>query len=241
MSVDQKPLVGGLPPEVMGYVAHTEVEKGMTGRSPDAANADGSAAYIPRKPSGAPADFDEIVTPHPVTAFLFRRRTLLVLLGIVAIIPFAKPRPDMLAVGITLAVLAEAWRIWAAGTIHKTEEVTTAGPYAYVRHPLYVGSFIHAVAYCFMSGQWLSFLFALPLFFSVYGAAVTIEEAMLLKLFGPAYREYSQRVPRFVPRTLFPQRGHGQFSWRQAVQNKEYVNIIWLVVLSGLFLLKLRG
>ena len=131
------------------------------------------------------------------------------------------------------------WRIWAAGTIHKSEEVTTGGPYSFVRHPLYVGSFLHAVAYCFMSGHWASFFFAIPLFLLLYGAAVSTEEAMLLKLFGEEYARYCERVPRFLPRVGGQQPGNGQFSWQQAMRNKEYVNVIWMLVLSGLFVARL--
>ena len=35
-------------------------------------------------------------------------------------------------------------RGWSAGTIHKDEELTTTGPYAFARNPLYVGSFLIA-------------------------------------------------------------------------------------------------
>lgn len=209
-----------------------EVQPGAEGQDPH--------AHAPRFEAGGRTRFDEIVQPHPVVAFLFRRRTFLVLLGMLAMVPFANPRPVWLAIGIFLFVLAEALRIWAAGTIHKTEELTTGGPYAYVRHPLYVGSFIHAVAYCFMSGHWQSFLFAVPLFLLLYSAAVSTEEAILLKLFGDSYREYSERVPRFLPRLRRPAAGHGEFAWSQVVENKEYVNIIWAVVLCSLFILRAR-
>jgi protein-S-isoprenylcysteine O-methyltransferase Ste14 len=192
-----------------------------------------------RRSDGALAHFDEIVTPHPVVAFLFRRRTFLVLLGILIMAATARPQPAMLAAGVVLAILAEAWRIWAAGTIHKTEELTTGGPYALVRHPLYVGSFLHAIAYCLMSGMWQSFLFALPIFLVLYSAAVSTEEAMLRKLYGPAYDEYSRRVPRFVPRLGGWSGGSGRFQWDQVRENKEYINIVWVVVLTSLFVLRL--
>jgi protein-S-isoprenylcysteine O-methyltransferase Ste14 len=192
-----------------------------------------------RRPDGGLSHFDEIVTPHPVVAFLFRRRTLLVLIAIFFLVWFAEPQPVMLGVGLFLAALAEIWRVWAAGTIHKTEELTTGGPYAYVRHPLYVGSFVHCLAYCFFSGRWQSFLIVPPLFLVVYGAAVSTEEAMLHKIFGERYAEYCRRVARFVPRLRKPDSGHGQFDWRQALENKEYVNVIWVAVLTSLFMLKL--
>jgi protein-S-isoprenylcysteine O-methyltransferase Ste14 len=190
--------------------------------------------------SGSKSRFDEIVTPHPVVAFLFRRRTFIVLLGMLAMVPWAQPKPALMAAGIGLMLLAEALRIWAAGTIHKTEELTTGGPYAFVRHPLYVGSFVHTVAYCLMSGHWQSFLFAVPLFLLLYSAAVSTEEAMLHKLYGRCYEEYSRQVPRFIPRLRRPERGHGRFSWAQVAENKEYVNIIWAVLLCSLFLLRAR-
>ena len=200
----------------------------------------GEQAAGVRDADGNIARFDQFVTPHPVVAFLFRRRTFIVLLAILAMVPWAKPNPPMFLSGFTLAVLAEAWRIWAAGTIHKTEELTTSGPYAYVRHPLYVGSFLHSVAYALMSGHWISFAVVLPLFFLLYGAAVSTEEAMLCKIFGERYVDYSRRVPRFIPRLAAPQQGDGSFSWRQVKANKEYVNVIWMLFLCGLFILRMR-
>jgi hypothetical protein len=89
-----------------------------------------------------------------------------------------------------------------------------------------------------MSGHWQSFIFIPALFFVVYGAAVSTEEAMLHKLFPEQYAAYCRRVPRFFPRLRAPERGHGRFDWRQVIENKEYVNVIWVVVMSGLFLLR---
>lgn len=219
-------------------MAHTEVPESQPLLvSGESVPGDGSSQIsLPRGADGNIPRFDEIVTPHPVVAFLFRRRTFIVLLGILAMVPWAEPRPAMFGVGIAVAVIAEAWRIWAAGTIHKTEELTTGGPYAYVRHPLYVGSFLHAVAFCFMSGHWINFLIAIPVFVLLYGAAVSTEEAMLRKIFGERYVDYGRRVPRFVPRLRATAAGDGRFSWRQVMANKEYVNVVWLLLLSSLFI-----
>jgi protein-S-isoprenylcysteine O-methyltransferase Ste14 len=62
---------------------------------------------------------------------------------------------------------------------------------------------------------------------------------MLRKIFGRRYDEYSERVPRFVPRLGARAQGEGAFSWAQVAANKEYVNVIWVVILSSLFVLKL--
>jgi hypothetical protein len=202
--------------------------------------AERSEPLIPlRRADGHLPDFDEIVTPHPVIGFLFRRRTFIVLLGVLALVPLARPHPVTLSIGIGLALLAEAWRIWAAGTIHKTEELTTGGPYAYVRHPLYVGSFLHALAYCFMSGRWESVLVVLPLFCLLYGAAAATEEQMLRKVFGERYAAYSRTVPRFIPRPWGAAPGYGRFDWSQVWLNREHVNLIWMVLICGLFVARL--
>jgi protein-S-isoprenylcysteine O-methyltransferase Ste14 len=220
---------------------HPEAEdrSGAAVAEPLPAQEQNAASEAPvRQPGGRVSNFDEIVTPHPVVAFLFRRRTFIVLISVLALAKYARPQASWLVAGILMAAAAEAWRIWAAGTIHKTEELTTGGPYAFVRHPLYLGSFVHSLAYCFMSGHWQSFIFIPALFFVVYGAAVSTEEAMLHKLFPEQYAAYCRRVPRFFPRLRAPERGHGRFDWRQVIENKEYVNVIWVVVMSGLFLLR---
>lgn len=192
-----------------------------------------------RRPDGALPQFHEIVDLHPWVAFLFRRRTLIVLLGMVALLPIARPEFPFFVAGVTVMVLGEALRIWAAGTIHKTERLTTGGPYAYVRHPLYVGSLLLAAAFCLMTSRWESLLVAVPIFAAGYGAAISTEEKMLRHLFPQEYEEYARRVPRLIPRLTPAHPAHGAFSWRQAWGNKEYINLIWMVGLLMLFAWKM--
>src|SRR5262245_3386636 len=44
--------------------------------------------------------------------------------------------------GCALIFAGLAIRTWAAGILRKTRELTTTGPYALIRNPLYVGSFL---------------------------------------------------------------------------------------------------
>ena len=87
-----------------------------------------------------PRKFDRIVRPHPALAFLFRRRTFFLLLGAVAMLAWARPQPLPYAIGLLLAAAGVAVRNLAAGTLHKSRQVTTSGPDAWVRHPLYLGA-----------------------------------------------------------------------------------------------------
>ena len=47
-----------------------------------------------------------------------------------------------LATGGAIALAGEAVRVWAAGHVEKSREVTRSGPYRWTRHPLYLGSSI---------------------------------------------------------------------------------------------------
>ena len=64
-------------------------------------------------------------------------------LGFVAsaiVLWLAAPTRMTLVVGGSVAVVGEALRIWAAGHLNKSREVSSSGPYRYFAHPLYVGS-----------------------------------------------------------------------------------------------------
>src|SRR6476659_9833525 len=53
---------------------------------------------------------------------------------------FAHPTWRTLAAGAAIGLLGESIRLWAAGHLEKSREVTRSGPYRYTRHPLYLGS-----------------------------------------------------------------------------------------------------
>ena len=75
-----------------------------------------------------------------VMATLARFRVALGFVFGVLVLVLAQPTGRSLAVGMSIAALGEAVRIWAAGHLRKSREVTVSGPYRWVAHPLYVGS-----------------------------------------------------------------------------------------------------
>jgi protein-S-isoprenylcysteine O-methyltransferase Ste14 len=84
--------------------------------------------------------------------------------------------------------------------------LVTAGPYAYVRNPLYVGNFITAAGFAlaFTGANPPLARFAivggsLAVMLGVYGVIVPHEEAFLRTTFGPAFDEYAATVPRIFP------------------------------------------
>ncbi len=96
-------------------------------------------------------------------------------LGIVYLF-FARPVPWMLAAGAGVIALGLLVRAWAAGHLQKESGVTVSGPYAHVRHPLYLGSVIILAGFAVAAAHpWLAVWLALSFLF-FYVPALKREE-----------------------------------------------------------------
>ncbi len=102
-----------------------------------------------RSHCGDPAAVPEMTMLRRIARF---RVTIGFIAGVV-VLWLAEPTWRTLGVGGFVAVMGEAIRIWAAGHLEKGREVTTSGPYAFSRHPLYVGSSDHRGRSCDRVGQ----------------------------------------------------------------------------------------
>ncbi|MDJ0867505.1 MAG: isoprenylcysteine carboxylmethyltransferase family protein [Myxococcota bacterium] len=92
-------------------------------------------------------------TVHPPSLRKLTRPRVWAAFGAGALVLLAaRPTPDSLALGSGVALLGCALRLWAAGHLKKTEELTQTGPYAYVRHPLYAGALIVGVGLLIATG-----------------------------------------------------------------------------------------
>ena len=165
-------------------------------------------------------------------AFLVRYRvriSLIVFVGLIAEDLLKGVKPNNLMdvgnlksmLGLSLVVGGLALRSWAAGTLHKTTELTTSGPYALIRHPLYVGSFLMMLGFCSLIGDRNNVWFILGPFGFIYMVNLLHEERRLPKKFGARWQQYVQAVPRFVPYRL-PTDGFATWSGQQWFRNREY-------------------
>ncbi|MFP3948340.1 MAG: methyltransferase family protein [Longimicrobiales bacterium] len=119
------------------------------------------------------------------------------------LIPFlilARPTPGLLVAGGCIASLGTAIRAWAAGCIKKQRELTTTGPYAHTRNPLYLGSLLIGIGVTVAGGRWIFTALFVLFFLLVYRQTMKNEEALLEREFGEAYRRYREEVPRLLPR-----------------------------------------
>jgi len=109
------------------------------------------------------------------------------------------PVPGAVAWSLVL-VLPGLWmRAYASGYVKKNQELTTTGPYAYVRNPLYLGSILIAGGFAVALMSWPVALALTLLFLSIYVPVIASEERFLRATF-PEFPEYCRRVPRFIPR-----------------------------------------
>ena len=149
------------------------------------------------------------------------------------VVPFfllASPSPLSLSAGLAVTVVGLALRAWSAGTIRKGEVLTTSGPYAFMRNPLYVGSFLIGAGLALAAGSWLWLVLFVGFFAVVYGPTIAAEATRLTEQFGQSYVDYSAEVPAFVPR-LTPFRANDRpaglgeeatFRWSQYERHREW-------------------
>src|SRR5688572_11001452 len=130
-----------------------------------------------------------------------------------------------LGIGTVIAAIGLALRAAASGHVRKNTELTTTGPYAYVRNPLYGGSIIIAVGFGVAARSlWVAALMA-AVFLALYLPVIRAEERYLRDRF-PEFDDYARRVPRLIPRFTSAAPPGGAFSRELYLQHREYNALI---------------
>jgi protein-S-isoprenylcysteine O-methyltransferase Ste14 len=146
-----------------------------------------------------------------------------------------------LLIGASVSILGLALRAWAAGHIRKNAQLATAGPYAFTRNPLYLGSFLLGLGFTIASGRLLLALLFGALFLGIYLPVMRVEASTMSELFGSQYDSYRRSVPLFFPRvTPFRESGAtaNRFDGTLYMRYREYRAALGLVIAWGLLLLK---
>jgi protein-S-isoprenylcysteine O-methyltransferase Ste14 len=149
----------------------------------------------------------------------------------VAVLWLAQPTGNSLIAGGLVAMVGEAIRIWAAGHLEKGREVTTSGPYAFTRHPLYVGSAIIGVGLGIASASVVVFVVVIAYLAITLTAAIATEEAHLTEKFGSAYPSYREGRAAGARR---------RFSIARVMRNREYRAIVGLLAAAAILAWKSR-
>ncbi len=139
---------------------------------------------------------------------------------VAAFLWLSEPTPSSLLYGLPVSLFGLWLRGWAAGHLAKNQRLTTSGPYAWLRNPLYVGTLLTAAGIVIASRRWpLAVLFA-AVFLLIYLPVIELEEQYLRQLF-PAFDEYAARVPMLLPGWR-SKKEEVSFQWRLYAHNREY-------------------
>lgn len=117
--------------------------------------------------------------------------------------------PGLLVLGVLLSAAGAALWLWAFATIPglssghyvlPEQTLVTSGPYARVRHPIYLAVILLwiavAAAYASVSMLAVALLYVIP----AYALYARSEERMMVEHFGPAYRAYQHETGMLFPR-----------------------------------------
>jgi protein-S-isoprenylcysteine O-methyltransferase Ste14 len=159
------------------------------------------------------------------THWLAQRRVFLGFVAGAAALWLARPTPRTLAIGAGIAIAGELLRIWAAGHLEKSREVTMSGPYRWTRHPLYAGSSVMGLGLAIGANSLVVVALVAAYLMLTLGAAVRAEEAHLTEKFGGAYPAYRRGEGPHVSR---------RFSLARVVRNREYRALAGLVAALAL-------
>jgi len=124
------------------------------------------------------------------------------------VVSFSVAAPMVIVAGALAAAIGMVLRVWGTAylgysTVHHEEmqggAVMAAGPFRFMRNPLYMGGWFMMLAVCLLmtpSGA----LFVMVLVTIFYLRLILGEEAFLTAKLGEPYKEYLRAVPRLAPR-----------------------------------------
>jgi len=111
--------------------------------------------------------------------------------------------------GFALVIVGLALLSWAHQTlsasfsgnleIRAQHKMITAGPYQWVRHPIYSAIVLWSVGVALIAANW--FVGLIPVAFTLFFVLrVPLEEKMMVEAFGNEYQDYMKRTGRFMPK-----------------------------------------
>ena len=144
------------------------------------------------------------------------------------------PQPVAIVWSLALVVPGLWLRGYASGYVKKNQELTTTGPYAWVRNPLYLGSILIAAGFAVALLSWTVALALAVMFAAIYVPVIASEERFLRATF-PGFDAYCRQVPRLIPRITLAQRAQqgerGSFSLALYLKHREYNSLLGAILL----------
>jgi Putative protein-S-isoprenylcysteine methyltransferase len=116
--------------------------------------------------------------------------------------------------GLVLGLISIALNAWSHKTLSqklgedfdpmlrllKVPALVTDGPYAKMRHPIYLAFLLMQISALLLTSNWLIGLSGLAIIISVIAIRVPEEEKMLIEQFGDEYRNYMEKTGSLLPK-----------------------------------------
>ena len=168
----------------------------------------GLTLFISRRPVHLPKKLVHITVPLAMSYYFFLYQGLNYLpreWGMnVNLLPVSLQIPAS-AVAVFLAIIGYAISLWGIAYLRRSfalmvavREVVSGGPYAYVRHPMYLG-YIFELAGLVLASFSTGMFIAAAGFLALMVVRARLEEARIIEA-CPAYRDYMQRTGFLFPR-----------------------------------------
>ena len=137
---------------------------------------------------------------------------------------------------ISIILLGLATRMYASGFVLKNKELSTTGPYAFMRHPLYTGNIMILIGLCLINGFFWSFVTAFIFLWFYYPTAIEYEDRKLKSLFPDTWEEWASVTPALMPKMdlngkIFSRLDLRSWSLKKSlVENYEPVIVVYVLV-----------
>ena len=150
----------------------------------------------------------------------------------------ARPTKSSLIAGALVLLPGLLLRGLASGHVQKDKQLTTSGPYAYTRNPLYLGSLVLAAGFAIAARSGWIVALMLLMFAVIYVPVIAGEERHLRQAF-PEYDDYARHVPRLWPRLSPYASQRSAYSSARYWKHHEYEASIGCVVVLAILVVKL--
>ena len=178
-------------------------------------------------------------TTHSRWSLVARRiRIPLGFLSAIAFVWLAHPTRTSLIAGSLVMLPGLLLRGLASGHVQKDKQLTTSGPYAYTRNPLYLGSLMLAAGFAIAARSWWIVAILVLMFALIYVPVIAGEERYLRQTF-PEYGDYARHVPRMFPRLTAYRGGQSVYSSARFWKHREYQATFGCVVMLAILIMKL--
>ena len=104
------------------------------------------------------------------------------------------------AIALFLSAATTMGKNWSlVARTRPDHQLVRSGPFAIVRHPIYLALLLYLTSIAAALGHWPQLLLAMPLYLAGTAIRIRDEEALLRKQFGDEHARYVREVPALIP------------------------------------------